>query len=342
MRNFSFQFAALCLLTLPVIVGCTADLGKLRAPSHKDAALGDAAGLGAEAADASDLPFSSEATMRDSDAGGADQCADAPAADTATAQPDGAVGAMGGASGAAGSAETSGAGGGAETDGAGGVAGAGGGGSGGASSTGGSGSDGSSPVDDSASSGDAQGDLGHGEDVVADVPVDLSPDSTGDAFFDAAPDVPANSGPDLPAGTLTCPTTILGSIDASDKVQTGRISRVAPFSTCGTSKFYPGKDADPTNSHLYDVLHFLNPTNAPVCFNFTLTYPGPQLYGAAYVAFDPTDIGKGYLGDLGDVLTAPQGMGITVGAGSAIDVVISAVAIGTAPAGSYTLSCSVQ
>jgi len=333
MRYFSFQLAALCLLTLPVIVGCTADLGKLRAPGHGDAGVGDATAVGVQATDASDLPVSSETTTRDSDAGGADQCADAPAADTATAQPDSAVSAMGGASGA---------GGGTETGGVGGVAGAGSGGAGGANSTGGSSFDGSSLVVDSASSGGAQADLGHGEDVVADVPVDLSPDSTGDAFFDAVPDVPANTGPDLPAGTLTCPTTILGSIDASDKVQTGRISRVAPFSTCGTSKFYPGKDADPTNSHLYDVLHFLNPTNAPVCFNFTLTYPGPQLYGAAYVAFDPTDIGKGYLGDLGDVLTAPQGMGITVGAGSAIDVVISAVAIGTAPAGSYTLSCSVQ
>ena len=74
--------------------------------------------------------------------------------------------------------------------------------------------------------------------------------------------------------------------------------------------------------------------------NFTLTYPGDQLYAAAYSSFDPADIGSGYLGDVGGTLTSPQTMGINVAAGVSIYVVVSAVAIGTAAAGSYTLSCS--
>jgi hypothetical protein len=330
MRNLSLQFATLCLLALPAIVGCTADLDKLRAPSRKDSGLSDVA------ADSSDLPFSLVETTRDSDA---------PAGETATVGSDGA----GGASGASGSlGGASGASGGAAGDGGGGEAGAGGdgaGGSGGASSTNGSGGSGfdiPSLVVDSGSSEGIQADLGSTEDVVTDVPADLSSESTGDAFFDAALDVPADTWPDIPAGTLTCPATISGSLDSSDQVQSGRLSRIAPVSTCGIGKQYPTKDADPTNPHLYDVYHFINPTGSPVCFNFALTYRGPQLYAAAYAAFDRTDIGKGYLGDVGDSLTSPQEMGITVGAASTVDVVISAVAIGTDPAGPYTLSCSAQ
>jgi len=333
MRNLSLQFAALCLLALPAIVGCTADLDKLRAPSRTDSGLGDSAADFVEAADSHDLLSSLAETTRDSDA---------PVADTATVGSNGA----GGASGASGS--MGGASGGAGGDGSGGEVGAAGdgaGGSGGASSTSGSGGlggDAPSLVVDSGSSETVQADLGSTEDVVTDVPADLSPDSTGDALFDAALDVPADTWPDLPAGTLTCPATISGSLDSSDKVQSGRLSRIAPVSTCGIGKQYPTNAADPTNPHLYDVHHFFNPTSSPVCFNFALTYRGPQLYAAAYAAFDHTDIGKGYLGDVGDSLTSPQEMGITVGAASTVDVVISAVAIGTDPAGPYTLSCSAQ
>jgi len=140
---------------------------------------------------------------------------------------------------------------------------------------------------------------------------------------------------------MTCPTTINGSLDPSDATQVGRHSRHAPASVCGTPKGYPGNLADPTNLHLYDAYHFINPTGSPVCFNFTLTYPGSaQLYAVAYSPFDPTDITTGYLGDVGGVLASPQTMGITVGAGETIDVVVFAVALGTAAAGSYTLACS--
>ncbi len=54
----------------------------------------------------------------------------------------------------------------------------------------------------------------------------------------------------------------------------------------------------------------------------------------------PTNIATGYLGDVGGALTSPQTMGITMDAGGAIDVVVYAIAMGTAAAGSYTLSCS--
>ena len=144
-------------------------------------------------------------------------------------------------------------------------------------------------------------------------------------------------------GKKTCPTTISGSLDPSDPTQIGRHSRYAPSSTCGTTKAFPGNGADTTYSHLYDAYHFINVTSAPVCFTFTLTYPGSQqFYAAAYSAFDPTNIATGYLGDVGGVLTSPQTMGITVGPGATIDVVVYATAMGTSAAGSYALSCSTE
>jgi hypothetical protein len=80
--------------------------------------------------------------------------------------------------------------------------------------------------------------------------------------------------PALPAdaATVTCPTEFNGSLDVSDRSQTGRHSRIAPTSACGMTKGSPGSAADPSNPHLYDVYRFVNPTAAPVCFDFTLTY----------------------------------------------------------------------
>jgi hypothetical protein len=144
-------------------------------------------------------------------------------------------------------------------------------------------------------------------------------------------------------GKKTCPTTISGSLDRSDSTQIGRLSRVDSASACGTTKEFPGNGADRTYSHLYDIHHFINVASTPVCFTFALTYASPQeLYLAAYSSFDPTEIAFGYLGDVGDTLTPPQTMGITVGPAETIDVVVYAVAIGTAPAGAYTLGCSAQ
>ncbi len=171
------------------------------------------------------------------------------------------------------------------------------------------------------------------------------------AGMDAAGDTVADSGVAVGTGgdalsvdalgKMTCPTTINGSLDPSDATQVGRHSRHAPASVCGTPKGYPGNLADPTNLHLYDAYHFINPTGSPVCFNFTLTYSGDrQLYAAAYGAFDPTNLATSYLGDVGGTLTPPQTMGITVDADNTIDVVVYATATGTAAAGSYTLGCS--
>lgn len=76
--------------------------------------------------------------------------------------------------------------------------------------------------------------------------------------------------------------------------------------------------------------------DAPVVDN------GPARYLTAYGTFFPTSIELEYRGDVGDVLTSPQAMGITVPAGDTIDVVVYAVDVAPAGAGSYTLSCSVQ
>jgi hypothetical protein len=172
-----------------------------------------------------------------------------------------------------------------------------------------------------------------------------------------------------------------GSLDTSDRTQTGRYSRIAPVAACGMTKGNPGLGADPSNPHLYDVYRFANPSAAAVCFNFTLSYgatgvvnpgldagvdaaapdagaedagtdagadagvvvnAGIQRYLTAYSTFFPTDLTQAYLGDVGDVLNSPQGMGITVPAGGTIDVVVYAIDIAPAGVGSYSLSCSTQ
>jgi hypothetical protein len=169
-----------------------------------------------------------------------------------------------------------------------------------------------------------------------------APETDGKASADgpAAGDARADAlSPDA-SGTVTCPTTINGSLDPTDLTQIGRLDRLAPASSCGTTKAFPGNASDPTLGHLSDVYHFVNPSSLPACFNFTLTYPGDQLYAVAYTTFQPTNLAAGYLGDVGGVLTSPQTMSITVNAGSTIDLVVYAIAPGTAAAGSYTLSCS--
>ena len=70
--------------------------------------------------------------------------------------------------------------------------------------------------------------------------------------------------------------------------------------------------------------------------------PPPPKYMTAYGTFYPTDLTLEYLGDVGDRLTSPQSMGITVPAGETIDVVVYAVENSPAGVGAYTLSCSTQ
>lgn len=269
----------------------------------------------------------------------------------------------------------------------------------------------SAPADDGAAAPDVTEDA-----TTADVVQDDAADGgdaaetgaadAGDAAADAAnADADAgNTGPNpaLPpdAGTVACPTVISGSLDTTDGTQVGRESRIAPVSTCGTTKAFPGSGADPSNPHLYDVYRFSNPTSAPVCFTFTLTdntvaavdagvdaagivdaaasdaagdatvgdagiddasadaqdaeagtgagsdaapeaaAPAPPKYMTAYSTFFPTSIGTDYLGDVGNVLVAPQTMAITVPAGGTIDVVVFAVAVAPAGVGAYTLSCT--
>ncbi len=185
-------------------------------------------------------------------------------------------------------------------------------------------------------------------------------------MLDAGPDVPAvggmtgsggsgdggvtgTGGSIVDAGLVpaSCPGTINGVLAATDSVQTGRESRIAPAGACGAAKGYPGNGADPSNPHLYNAYHFANPSGDTVCFNFTLTYDngsdgstGPQRYLTAYSKYDPANIGNNYLGDVGAVLTSPQTMGITVSPGSSIDVVVFGIDVAPNGTGSYSLSCS--
>lgn len=144
---------------------------------------------------------------------------------------------------------------------------------------------------DDTASGPIEGGVEAGPDVAADVVAadraaetgpadstmgDTSADGGGlDVGAEALPVAEAGPGvPALPpdAGTITCPTTINGSLDPTDGTQIGRYSRVGQASACGTTKTFPTTQADSTMLHLYDAYRFANPTGAAVCFSFTLTY----------------------------------------------------------------------
>ncbi len=170
-------------------------------------------------------------------------------------------------------------------------------------------------------------------------------DAAGDTAADGA-----DAATDGAAG-LTCPATINGMLETTDPTQVGRHSRVAPSSICGVLKTYPSNMADPSFPHVYDVYRFANRRAAAACFTFTLTYPiidagmGNDRYAVAYTSFNPADISSGYLGDVGSVTTSPQTMGITVAAGTSIDVVVYAIQAtnsGNPYVGPYTLSCATQ
>lgn len=71
-------------------------------------------------------------------------------------------------------------------------------------------------------------------------------------------------------------------------------------------------------------------------------FVGAQRYMTAYSTFYPADISIGYLGDVGGQQVPPQPMAITVPAGGTIDVVVYAIDVAPAGAGTYTLSCATQ
>lgn len=161
--------------------------------------------------------------------------------------------------------------------------------------------------------------------------------------------VTGSGGSIVDAGLIaaSCPGTISGVLKTTDSVQTGRESRIPSATACGAPKVFPTNGADPSNPHFYNAFHFTNPSGAAACFKFTLTYDsgavdgatGVQRYLTAYSSYDPLNIGNNYLGDVGDILTSPQTMSITVPAGSSIDVVVFAIDVAPNGVGSYALSC---
>lgn len=341
-RGSTSRGAWICVATLALLDACSFDAGKLRKPARADAA-----GAVDDAAAPADTPLPGrDAVAANKDAGDgriATEEPDVPLGSqtdgAATGGSGGGLGGMGG-SGFAGSPDADGAPDGAQ-------------GSGGQSGGEEAGStvpfDGADPVEAANDVAETAADAGvdDAEGWSLDVPALPDPDAADAPSAGDLSDGPAGSEirSDVVAvdarGKKTCPTSISGSLDRSDSTQVGRLSRVDPASVCGTQKDPVGNGADRTSSHLYDVYHFVNVGDAPDCFAFTLTYgPLQELFLAAYASFDPTNITADQLGDSGDTTNSPQTIGITVGAGATIDVVVSAVAMGMAPAGPYTLSCS--
>ncbi|HUS17760.1 MAG TPA: S-layer homology domain-containing protein [Chloroflexia bacterium] len=116
-----------------------------------------------------------------------------------------------------------------------------------------------------------------------------------------------------PQATPTCrpggPITLSGSISTSDPVQTGRLDRTLPASTCGD----PGGCATVAGSYHYDLYGpYTNTTANTVCVTVTLTtncIDSHYIYSSAYLgAFNPANICANFVGDPG---TSPNGPPVT-------------------------------
>ena len=86
-------------------------------------------------------------------------------------------------------------------------------------------------------------------------------------------------------------------------MQTGRIARRAPASTCAAPKEFPGLNAT-DGSRAYDAYTLTNPSSTDACTTVTYTLTGggagAGLLAVAYLnSFDPSNISANYLADMG-------------------------------------------
>jgi hypothetical protein len=94
--------------------------------------------------------------------------------------------------------------------------------------------------------------------------------------------------------------------------QIGRINRLSPASTCGTSKPFPGLNTT-AGERQFDAYTFATCDTAPACVQVSLTNSAlganPALFDVAYVGegeFDPANLAINYAGDPGASATGGQ------------------------------------
>jgi hypothetical protein len=128
---------------------------------------------------------------------------------------------------------------------------------------------------------------------------------------------------------LTCTTVVTGAITAEDPMQTGRLFRDDPGTTCDVPTDCVPFD---TNQRHYDQYTFVNNTGATACVNIYLENQcggDTSMQSAAYLgSFDPSNLCANYLGDIG--ATPNDGFGkqysVSVPAGATFIVTVNEAA----------------
>jgi hypothetical protein len=146
------------------------------------------------------------------------------------------------------------------------------------------------------------------------------------------------------------PTVVNGSLDASDPVQEGRLTRTGVVSSCGTAKACPGIFG--TGNRRYDVLSLANGP-AAACASISLTATNTTAGGAilsvaylnTYIPPTPGNTGTictNYLGDPGasPAFNATNTFSVDVPANQTLVVVVEETNAAQTPGSTYTLQVS--
>ncbi len=147
-----------------------------------------------------------------------------------------------------------------------------------------------------------------------------------------------------PIATPTlCPNgaSVVGSIDNNDPVQTGRLVRGNPPSTCDAPRACPGASTSDTFQRHYDSYTYTNNTSSPICVTVRINSNcgDNALLSAAYLgSYNPTSLCVNYLADMG--LAGPTfsySFNVPAGANYVIVVEENSAGVGCT---SYTLNVS--
>ena len=143
-------------------------------------------------------------------------------------------------------------------------------------------------------------------------------------------------------GVASCncpPTTVTGSITATDSQQTFRMTRDGLTSLCDAPKgACPGLFAT-TGTRSFDQYSFTNTGTLPVCVAANLNSAcGTNIFGATYLgSFNPANVCANYLADAGGSFAGLSTWSFTVPGGATFVIVVHEVNQGTG-CSSYTLS----
>jgi PKD repeat protein len=156
----------------------------------------------------------------------------------------------------------------------------------------------------------------------------------------------ANGSDALSFQLPTCqsaPVVVTTNLALADAQQIGRLSRDLIGTSCGYAKSFPGVFTA-TGTRSYHDHSFTNLSDTPACLDLKFTTPClGNLFVVAYLgSFDPLDITKNYLSDMGGSTTINGEVGefvFTVPAKTNVVIVVHTVTPGTT-CSSYTLTAS--